>query len=73
MGQHYNCEPTVGENTLQYTVQTVDLFIFLLFLIFIWLCIVFEADFHTDPKTFFCLIQRFPRYAMVSDAAFGKK
>ena len=29
----------------------VDLFIFYLFLILIWLCSVFEADFHTDPET----------------------
>ena len=29
----------------------VDLFIFYLFLILIWLHIVFEADFHTDPET----------------------
>ena len=29
----------------------IDLFIFYFFLILIWLRSVFEADFHTDPKT----------------------
>ena len=29
----------------------IDLFIFYLFLILIWLRSVFEAHFHTDPKT----------------------
>ena len=32
-------------------VTTLDLFIFYLFLILIWLRSVFEADFHTDPET----------------------
>ena len=56
-------------------VCALDLFIFELFLILIWLRSVFEADFYTDPKsrTFFCLGERFPCYAMISDPTLKKK
>ena len=43
-------------------------------MILIWLRSAFEANFHTDPeaKFFFCLVEQFPCYAMISAPTFEK-
>ena len=70
----YDSLPRVGENICSLLLSWVynrPVHILTL-LILIWLRSVFEAHFHTDPKTKkkFCLVERFPCYRMISDPHF---